>query len=105
MKPIFCIWRKSVTFKPRQDKTRHDKAWPGKARRGQTRRRPDKKVSPGFEKYCKWISFLNETLDKYDKLNRGYIENIRTADDMFILIGEIIIAYVKIQNKTKIYYP
>ena len=35
--PIFYIWRKSVTFKPRQDKTRHDKAWQGKARRGQTR--------------------------------------------------------------------
>ena len=37
MNPIFYIWRKSVTFKPRQDKTRHDKAWQGKARRGQTR--------------------------------------------------------------------
>ena len=37
MNPIFYIWRKSVTFKHRQDKTRHDKAWQGKARRGQTR--------------------------------------------------------------------
>ena len=52
MNPIFHIWRKSVTFKPRQHKARHDKAWQGKARRGKTGRRPDKKVSPGFEKYC-----------------------------------------------------
>ena len=52
MNPIFYIWRKSVTFKPRQDKTRHDKARPGEARQGKTRRRPDKKVSPGFEEYC-----------------------------------------------------
>ena len=37
MNLIFYIGRKSVTFKPRQDKTRHDKAWQGKARRGQTR--------------------------------------------------------------------
>ena len=37
MNLIFYIWRKSVTFKPRQDKTRHDKAWQGKARRGQKR--------------------------------------------------------------------
>ena len=33
--------------------TRHGKATPGEARRGKTRRRPDKKVSPGFEKYCR----------------------------------------------------
>ena len=42
--------------------TRHDKARPGEARRGQTRRRPDKKVSPGFEKYC-----TPETLQKYER--------------------------------------
>ena len=39
MNPIFYIWRKSVIFKPRPDKTRHDKAWQCKARRGQ--KRPD----------------------------------------------------------------
>ena len=44
----------------------------------------------------KWISFLN------DKWNCGYIQNIRTADNVFILNGEIIIAYVKIQNKQDI---
>ena len=37
MNLIFYIWRKSVTFKPRQDKTRHDKAWQGMARQGQAR--------------------------------------------------------------------
>ena len=50
----------------------------------------------------KWISFLNGALDKYDKWNCGYILNIRTADNMFIVNGEIIIAYVKIQNKQDI---
>ena len=41
--------------------TRHGKATPGEARRGKTRRRPDKKVSPGFEKYCK-LRFLGQVL-------------------------------------------
>ena len=34
--------------------TWHGKARPCEARRGKTRRRPDKKVSLGFEKYCSW---------------------------------------------------
>ena len=56
MNRIYHIWWKSVISKPRQDRSRHDKAWQGKARRGQTKRRPDKKVSPGCEKYCSTLS-------------------------------------------------
>ena len=37
----------------------------------------------------KRLSFLNEALDKYDKWNGGYLQNIRTADNMFILNGVI----------------
>ena len=33
------------------------------------------------------LSFLNEALDKYDKWNGGYMKNVRTADNMFILNG------------------
>ena len=33
----------------------------------------------------KRLSFLNEALDKYDKWNGDYLQNIRTADNMFIL--------------------
>ena len=63
MNPIFCIWRKSVTSNPgktRQGMTRHGKARPGEPRRGKTRRRPDKKVSPGFEK----LSPVNTNYDR-----------------------------------------
>ena len=37
----------------------------------------------------KRLSFLNEALDKCDKWNGGYLQNIRTADNMFILNGVI----------------
>ena len=37
----------------------------------------------------KRLSFLNEALDKYDKWNGGYLQNIRTADNMFTLNGVI----------------
>ena len=37
----------------------------------------------------KRLSFLNKALDKYDKWNGGYLQNIRTADNMFILNGVI----------------
>ena len=37
----------------------------------------------------KRLSFLNEALDRYDKWNGGYLKNIRTADNMFILNGAI----------------
>ena len=66
MNPIFHIWRKSVTLKPRQDKTRHDKVWQGKARRGQTRQdeaAPRQEGVPAFEKYC--TSALIELLINY----------------------------------------
>ena len=56
-----------------QTQARQDKAWqgmarqgqvrPDEARRGKTRRRPDKKVSPGFEKYCstlEWMAFVSD---------------------------------------------
>ena len=33
------------------------------------------------------LSFLNEALDKYDKWNGGFMKNVRTADNMFILNG------------------
>ena len=33
----------------------------------------------------KRLSFLNEALDKYDRWNGGYLQHIRTADNMFIL--------------------
>ena len=57
MNLIFYIGRKSVTFKPRQDKTRHDKAWQGKARRGQTRQdeaAPRQEGVPWFWKILVW---------------------------------------------------
>ena len=48
--------------------TRHGKARPGEARRGKTRRRPDKKVSPGFEKYCMLTeSLIYNIQDQYNK--------------------------------------
>ena len=53
MNLIFYIWRKSVTFKPRQDKKKHYKAWQGKARRGQTRQdeaAPRQECVPWFKK-------------------------------------------------------
>ena len=31
------------------------------------------------------LSFLNEALDKHDKWSGGYMKNVRTADNMFIL--------------------
>ena len=37
----------------------------------------------------KRLSFLNEALDTYDKWNGGCLQNIRTADNMFILNGVI----------------
>ena len=48
-----------------QTQARQDKAWqgmarPGEASRGKTRRRPDKKVSPGFERYG--ISWQKDTV-------------------------------------------
>ena len=33
------------------------------------------------------LSFLNEALDKYDKWNGGYMKNVRTTDNLFILNG------------------
>ena len=65
MNPIFYIWRKSVTFKPRQDKTRHDKAWQGKARRGQTRQdeaAPRQKGVPWFWKILYRMSIASFTV-------------------------------------------
>ena len=37
----------------------------------------------------KRLLFLNGALDKYDKWNGGYLQNIRTADNMFIQNGVI----------------
>ena len=57
MNPISFIFDEKASHsnpgKTRQGMTRHGKARRGEARRGKTRRRPDKKVSPGFEKYCR----------------------------------------------------
>ena len=35
------------------------------------------------------LSVLNQALDKYDKWNGGYMKNVRTADNMFILNGVV----------------
>ena len=71
MNLIFYIGRKSVTFKPRQDKTRHDKAWQGKARRGQTRQdeaAPRQEGVPWFWKILYLvICFRGRSLDTIER--------------------------------------
>ena len=69
MNPIFYIWRKSVTFKPRQDKTMHDKAWQGKARRGQTRQDEAAPRQEGVPWFWKILYFV--------------VNNSRNAKDPF----------------------
>ena len=65
--PFFIFDEKASHSNPgktRQGMTRHSKATPGEARRGKTRRRPDLKVSPGFEKYCRYAMFYNPSLPR-----------------------------------------
>ena len=75
MNPIFYIWRKSVTFKPRQDKTRHEKAWQGKAKRGQTRpdeAAPRQEGAPYFLRILKINNLIDLNCLKFVyNLNKG----------------------------------
>ena len=65
MNLVFDNWQKSVTSVPRQDNTRHDKAWQDKARRGQTRQdkaAPRREGVPWFWK----ILYIADLLLSYD---------------------------------------
>ena len=71
MNPNFYIWRKSVTFKPRQDKTRHDKAWQSKARRGETRQdeaAPKQEGVPWFWKILYLTMKCNKLMEINEKM-------------------------------------
>ena len=48
-----------------QTQARQDKAWQGMARRGQARPDEAKKVSPGFEKYCRMVAMLYKHILKF----------------------------------------
>ena len=93
MNPIFDIWRKSVTHAPRQDKTRHDTAWQGKARPDEASR-GSAQTKRGLLVRENSVKYLSQPAEKVVGSTITFIQSCSALEIMPITIRPVMIEII-----------